>query len=51
MGLVSTDPALGYLDPFLDLGQVRVRDPTPEHRFSDGLPSIAGCYVAGHRVV
>ncbi|MBP1135632.1 hypothetical protein JOE31_001864 [Arthrobacter sp. PvP023] len=27
MSLIGPDPAFGGLDPFLDLGQERVRDP------------------------
>lgn len=51
MGFIGADPALGRLDPFLDLGQERVRDPGPRRRFCDRSPGVTGRDVPGNSMV
>jgi len=51
VGLVGADLAVGLLDPFLDLGQERVRDPAPVSGLGDRLARVAGRDVPGDRVV
>lgn len=49
--LVGTDLPLRRLDPFLDLGQKRVGDPTPIRRLRNRTPRVPGGNMPGHGVV
>ena len=51
MGFVGADPPLGGLDPFLDLGQVGIRDSRPRRGLGDRAAGVPRGDMPRNRVM